>query len=74
MQKRKLGDEKTRSLIECVEAELISIKRTLAKVSYYLERVLVQSVTWSLAEFRHNKIMQSPDENYFNVCRQHKEK
>ena len=27
-----------------------------------------------LAEFRHNRILQSPDENYFNVCRQHKEK
>ena len=25
-------------------------------------------------EFRHNKIVQSPHENYFNVCRQHKEK
>ena len=34
----------------------------------------VQSVSWSLAEFRHNKIVQSPHENYFNVCRQHKEK
>ena len=27
-----------------------------------------------LAEFRHNRIVQSPHENYFNVCRQHKEK
>ena len=34
----------------------------------------LQSVSWSLAEFRHNKIVQSPNENYFNVCRQHKEK
>ena len=34
----------------------------------------VQSASWSLAEFRHNKIVQSPHENYFNVCRQHKEK
>ena len=25
-------------------------------------------------EFRHNKIVQSPHENYFNVCRQYKEK
>ena len=33
----------------------------------------LQSVSWSLAEFRHNKIVQSPHENYFNVCRQHKE-
>ena len=36
--------------------------------------VELQSVSWSLAEFRHNKIVQSPHENYFNVCRQHKEK
>ena len=34
----------------------------------------LQSVTWSLAEFHHNKIVQSSHENYFNVCRQHKEK
>ena len=34
----------------------------------------VQSASWSLAEFRHNKIVQSPHENYFKVCRQHKEK
>ena len=34
----------------------------------------LQSVSWSLAEFRHNRIVQSPHENYFNVCRQHKEK
>ena len=34
----------------------------------------LQSVSWSLAEFRHNKIVQSPHDNYFNVCRQHKEK
>ena len=34
----------------------------------------IQSVSWILAEFRHNKIVQSPHENYFNVCRQHKEK
>ena len=25
-----------------------------------------------LAEFRHNRIVQSPHANYFNVCRQHK--
>ena len=34
----------------------------------------LQSVSWILAEFRHNKIVQSPHENYFNLCRQHKEK
>ena len=37
-------------------------------------RTRVQSVFWSLAEFCHNKIVQSSHENYFNVCRQHKEK
>ena len=36
--------------------------------------IKLQSVSWSLAEFRHNRIVQSPHENYFNVCRQHKEK
>ena len=34
----------------------------------------LQSVSWSLAEFHHNKIVQSPHEKYFNVCRQQKEK
>ena len=29
---------------------------------------------FALAEFRHNRIVQSPQENYFNVCRQLKEK
>ena len=32
------------------------------------------SVPWVLAEFRHNRIVQSPHENYFNICRQPKEK
>ena len=30
----------------------------------------LQSVSWSLAEFRHNKIVQLPRENCFKVCRQ----
>ena len=34
----------------------------------------LKSIPWTFAEFRHNRIMQSPPENYFNVCRQHKEK
>ena len=42
--------------------------------SLTLNKWKLQSVSWSLAEFRHNKIVQSPHENYFNVCRQHKEK
>ena len=33
-----------------------------------------KSIPWTLAEFRHNRIVQSPHENYFNVCWQHKEK
>ena len=32
--------------------------------------VALQSVSWSLAEFRHNKIVQLLRENCFNVCRQ----
>ena len=31
-------------------------------------------IPWTLEEFRDNTIMQSPHENHFNVCRQHKEK
>ena len=34
----------------------------------------LQSVSWSLAEFRHNKIVQLPRENCFNVCRQRQRK
>ena len=30
----------------------------------------LQSVSWSFAEFRHNKIVQLLRENCFNVCRQ----
>ena len=30
----------------------------------------LQSVSWILAEFRHNKIVQLLRENCFNVCRQ----
>ena len=46
--------------------QILRIKRIFSEA--------LQSVSWSLAEFRHNKIVQSPHENYFNVCRQHKEK
>ena len=34
----------------------------------------LKSIPWTLAEFRHNRIEQSPHEIYLNVCRQHKEK
>ena len=34
----------------------------------------VKSLPWILVEFRHNRIVQSPHNNYFNVRRQHKEK
>ena len=51
-------------------------KAPLLKASTILNKATppLQSVSWSLAEFRHHKIVQSPHENYFNVCRQHKEK
>ena len=44
--------------------------RLAIETPFYIHLVCL----WSLAEFRHNKIVQSPHENYFNVCRQHKEK
>ena len=34
--------------------------------SNFKNHLILQSVSWSLAEFRHNKIVQSPHENYFN--------
>ena len=34
----------------------------------------LKSVPWTLTEFRHNRIVQSPRENYFTVCRRHREK
>ena len=43
-------------------------------VCHRVHKIFLQSVSWSLAEFRHNKIVQSPHENFFKVCRQHKEK
>ena len=33
----------------------------------------LKSIRWTLAEFRHNGIMQSPLENYFNKCQQYKD-
>ena len=41
-----------------------------SKVTYHPMDVFIVV----LAEFCHNRIVQSPYENYFNVCRQHKEK
>ena len=54
-----------------IPRELSGLYRCASKFNYSF---ILQSVSWSLAEFRHNKIVQSPHENYFNVCRQHKEK
>ena len=34
--------------------------------------LLLKSFQWTLAEFRHNRIVQSPHDNYFNVCQKHK--
>ena len=33
---------------------------------FFIFQLNLQSVSWSLGEFRHNKIVQSPHENYFN--------
>ena len=71
---------KTGPLSVCVAAATTIIYHPETVLSYFVSYngILipdsVQSVSWSLAEFRHNKIVQSPHENYFNVCRQHKEK
>ena len=43
-------------------------------MSVCLFHTLLKSVPWTLAEFHHNRIVQSPHENYFNFRRQHKEK
>ena len=56
----------------------MSLDSKVTNVSYNLSmqsvRSLLKPVPWTLAEFRQNRIVQSPHENYFNVCRQHKEK
>ena len=46
----------------------IFLRKPCSRVRY------LWSVPWVLAEFRQNRIVQSPHENYFNVCWQHKEK
>ena len=58
----------------CFESSIPSVNRSRAPFHYpeTLESYL-KSVQWTLAEFSHNRIVQSPQENYFNVCRQHKE-
>ena len=43
--------------------------RQLSLIDYSLK-----SIPWTLAEFRHNRIMQSPHQEYFKVCREHEEK
>ena len=61
--------------LELEESDFVGkTKRLIVKNVKKEIDVRLQSVSWSLAEFRHNKIVQSPHENYFNVCRQHKEK
>ena len=65
----KKDPENSLNFIQSQYDSLMAEKETLA-----VRVIHLQSVSWSLAEFRHNKIVQSPHENYFNVCRQHKEK
>ena len=55
----------------------IDKKEKQRPASNYLELHQIKylkSISWTLAEFGHNRIMQSPHENYFNVSRQHREK
>ena len=66
------SDETVASIFDnkfCIPLDFEILESSLPLYHYGL-----QSVSWSLAEFRHNKIVQSPHENYFNICRQHKEK
>ena len=65
---------KGRSSLSAAE-ELSTRKNAKARihVERFNERVKsfrLQSVSWSLAEFRHNKILKLIRENCFNVCRQ----
>ena len=55
-------------------ADKLKVKKKTVNDKPEIRFRLLQSVSWILAEFRHNKIVQSPHKNYFNVCRQHKEK
>ena len=65
--------------LKILETEIASLKKynEYHQLVHEIDHMLnlhVQSVSWVLAEFRHNRIVQSPHENYFNVCRQRKEK
>ena len=51
----------------------LNFRQTLRKKDSYV-LPLLKSVPWTLAEFNHNRIVQSHHENYFNACRQLKEK
>ena len=66
--------ETTRKLAASTRWQFFFVASTTASTRCLVQNFQLQSVSWSLAEFRHNKIVQSPHENYFKVCRQHKEK
>ena len=53
--------------------ELIKCIRPPKRSTFKIDDIL-KSVPLALAEFRHNRIVQSPHENYFDICREHKEK
>ena len=55
----------------CVYKETtVSVIRESLSISCHAFVSHLQSVSWSLAEFLHNKIVQLLRENCFNVCRQ----
>ena len=56
------------SLNESDAQQFLSSQGMFEIDNYQSSLLELQSVSWSLAEFRHNKIVQSPHENYFNVC------
>ena len=59
---------------QLIVLSLFSQKSSVAvpyKVVSYMRDSTVKAIPWTSAEFRQNRIVQ---ENYFNICRQHKEK
>ena len=59
---------------ECISDKRSSVLRQIFRQMFVSRSTegnmnfqIVQSVSWSLAEFRHNKIVQSPHENYFTM-------
>ena len=63
----------TKVYIECHHS--YSPNHFLEKTMMFRPNItIIRLSPWTLAEFRHNRIVQSPHENHFNICRQYEEK